>query len=103
MPRFLSSLSGPGSVSQFLILAFLSEIEMARGVGEVASIGKLVLAGARDVLHPLCEEVVSVLPHFGDGPGRRKPDLASGLHVGQMLEGQGWRPIFLGRVTTRWR
>ena len=36
-------------------MAFLFGAQVAQGVGEVASIGNLVLAGARDVLHPVCE------------------------------------------------
>ena len=74
---------------QLLGLALLFRIQVAQGVGEVASIGNLVLAGARDVLHPLCEEVIGVLPNLGDGPGRREPDLSGCLYVGQMLQRQG--------------
>ena len=86
-----------GFFSRFLSLAFLFRIQVAQGVDEVASIGHLVLAGARDVLHPdqpedasVLQKVIGVLPHLGDGPRRREPDLAGGLHIGQMLQWQGW-------------
>ncbi len=80
-----------GLFGQLLDLAFLFRIEMAQGVGEVARIGDLVLPGSRDVLHPISEEVVSVLPDLGNGPGRGEPDLPGCLHVGKMLEGKRCR------------
>ena len=50
-----------GLFGQLLDMAFLFGIQVAQGVGEVASIGNLVLAGARDVLHPDQPEDASVL------------------------------------------
>ena len=85
----LDPFARPGFFGQLLDLAFLFGIQVAQGVGEVASVGDLVLAGARDVLHPIGEEVISVLPNLGDRPGRGEPDLPGGLHVGQMLKRQG--------------
>lgn len=47
--------------ARLLSLAFRFGIQVAQGVGEVASIGHLMLAGARDVLYPDPLEDASVL------------------------------------------
>jgi hypothetical protein len=40
----------------------------------MACVGYLMLARSGDVLHPIREEIIGVLPHLGSGSGRRVAD-----------------------------
>jgi len=45
-----------------------------------------MLARSGDVLHPIREEIIGVLPHLGSGSGRIVTDLGGGFNVRQVLE-----------------
>lgn len=80
----------PGGFGPFWFIGFFRRlwfrIEVAESIGEMACVGYLMLSRSGDVLNPVREEIVGVLPHLGGGFGRRVADLAGGFDVGQMFE-----------------
>jgi len=54
---------------------FLAGVQVAQCIGEPASVGhrlrcSLVLSGVQNVLNPIRQEIKSMIPHLGSGPGR---------------------------------